>query len=75
MLKRFFKNKSDPVCTEQGSDLILGVHSCVYKEAKIDNLSSDKGTIVIGSHSHIRGHLLTYPSGGGDYIWRLLLPW
>lgn len=52
---------------------ILGEKSVIYPEARIDNIKSDKNSIVIGSNTHIRGRLLIYPSGGkikiGDYCY------
>lgn len=52
---------------------ILGEQSTIYPEAKIDNLLNNPNSITVGNNCHIRGRLLTYPSGGnikfGDYCY------
>lgn len=52
---------------------LLGEGSVIYPEAKIENILEDFNAIKIGKNCHIRGRLLTFPSGGnikiGDYCY------
>lgn len=66
-----FKKRKKEVIIQH--NCVLGENSQIYPEAKIDNIKDDINSIMIGSNTHIRGRLLTYPSGGnvkiGDYCY------
>ncbi len=67
------KNSSKYKCTEgesskhandYGANVMISPFARVYKETRIENFAGINGAIMIGDHSHCRGHLLTYWSGG-----------
>lgn len=66
--KKLFKNEPEPVAA-----YTLGEGSRIYPEARLENFLGFENAISIGANTHIRGRLLTYPSGGrisiGDYCY------
>ncbi len=60
LLKKIFRKRKKNIVW----NCILGENSRIYPEAKIENFLDKKDSITIGENTHIRGRLLTYPSGG-----------
>lgn len=68
-----FKYKIKSKNKENNLSCVIGDRSKIYPEAKIENMQDAIESIRIGCNTHIRGRLLTYPSGGnitiGDYCY------
>lgn len=76
MIKLFKKSNKSIVNTTETliqHECTIGSNSVIYPEARIENFLNNINSISIGDNSHIRGRLLTYPSGGnikiGDFCY------
>lgn len=52
-------------CTRQ---VTIGEKSKFFEQAKVHNLSNDRGKILIGKNTHVRGELLLFAYGGEIHI-------
>lgn len=75
-LCNFIRRHLIPCAVDGGAPaplLVLGDGSRLYPTAEIHNILGRQNAIVLGAHTHVRGHLLTFGHGGeiriGDYCY------
>ena len=61
--KKFFQKKESQISKKEYF-CIKGNNTSIYEEARINNLKSEKESIIFGENSHIRGEFYTFPNGG-----------
>lgn len=70
---KYRQSKPKQTKVKNSYNCILGANSKIHAEARIENLLNKQEAIQFGENGHIRGRILTFPSGGkikiGDYCY------